>query len=238
MIYTFLQTTHRRDASTTLESIEASDINSNYQVYEDTNDWVFPSDYPKLQAWWAKMMRTAAEDAIRKGCNLMLRLEDDIVVNKHILHNVERWDAVNENSFGVGTLFHPDYWSKASYIFKKTARGNTFRQTIDVEGAQGQVFQPELLLQFLPQVSQARESKGLGKPTDPPSFDWALTRAASMHGKQTFVHTPALVDIHQASLHSCLTVDPTPQNSNKHYWGSDNFDRNWRSSANLSASAA
>jgi hypothetical protein len=238
MIYTFMQTTHRRDASTTMESIEGSDIGANYSIFEDPNDWTFPADYPKLQAWWAEAMRSAAEAAIALGCELMLRLEDDILVNDHIIHNVERWDAVNEQKFGLGTLFYPDYWDQAKYIFKQTSRGNTYRNTPDVEGAQGQVFRPELLLKFLPDVQQARDSRGLGKPCFPPSFDWGLSRAAHMHGLQTFVHTPALVDIHQQSLHSCLTVDPAPQSAVGHYWGAKNFDRGFKSSENLSASAA
>lgn len=231
-IYVWLQTTVRRDSSKTLLSVRHSDIGENFEVVTDHIDRKFPDDYASLQTWWQNAWGLQIEKAKRLGRTHILRLEDDILVNEHILHNISRWSALQSPKFGIGVLFHPDYWADRPELLRvEPTTGATFRSVIDVEGAQGQVLPLSHAQAILNGVPAALAARGQ-KPTDQPSFDWSLTRSAASLGLYTYVHDPALVNIHEGSLHSKIDqtqhITGTSANPLDHYWGNQSFNAHWK----------
>lgn len=232
-IFVWLQTTVRRNSERTIHSIERSDIGKRFLVLTDKKDRKFPEDYGDLQHWWDLAWRDAADAARIRKCSYILRLEDDILVNRHILHNVCRWRAVNSKKFGLGTLFQPDYWLKHPETFERDPEtGLTYRNTKDVEGAQAQLIKTDLVGALLEGVPRARVEKGLWQAHHQPSFDWSLSRAAWALGLRVFVHEPALVNLHQGSQSS--TIDLNQHRTGaihpecEHYWGHRSFKPDWR----------
>jgi hypothetical protein len=84
-------------------SIEASDIGKKY-------DWREHPPGMTIEEHLYASMR-AARDA---GADLVLRLEDDVLVNRHILHNLGTWAAVDDPRFGMGWAFDPPIYSTGS----------------------------------------------------------------------------------------------------------------------------
>ena len=232
-IFVWLQTTVRRSSERTINSIERSDIGNRFLVITDKKIRKFPDDYVDLQRFWDLAWRDAVDAARIRRCSYILRLEDDILVNRHILHNVCRWRAVNSSKFGLGTLFQPDYWLRRPELFERDQEtGLTFRNTKDVEGAQAQLIRTDLVEELLEGVPKARVEKGLWQAHQQPSFDWSLSRAAWALGLRVFVHEPALVNLHEGSQSS--TIDLTqhrtqvPHPECEHYWGHKSFKPDWR----------
>lgn len=234
-IFVWLQTTSQRDSSRTTASIEKSDIGQNYTTVVDTAVRSFPEDYPGLQLWWENQMLAMAQKALENGCEWILRLEDDIVVNRYILHNIEKWRALHDPYFGVGLFFWPNYWHETPWAFKRSEHtGAAYKDSVDVEGAQSQLLKSSMVEQLIPLTRKARQQRGLNKPTDSVSFDWSISRAARNLGLSThpgvaylpFVHKPALVDIHNESLKS--VIGATDSDPRFHYWGDEAFNPTWR----------
>src|SRR5690606_38757116 len=169
-------------------------------------------------------------------CEWILRLEDDVLVNRYILHNLCTWPATQHPKFAFGTLFMPDYWHRTPRIFRKEPDESCmYRDTKEVEGAQGQFVRVSTFERYLNGVPKARRDRGLAKPTNHSSFDLALSRAAWAYEKRVFVHSPALVDLHQESLQSKIDLPKhlgaSPADPHSHYWGHRAFDPEWRRGA-------
>ena len=232
-ILVWLQTTVRRDPERTINSIERSDIGKRFIVVADKKQRRFPDDYSDLQAWWDASWREMVAVAKVRKCTHILRLEDDILVNQHILHNVCKWRAVQSNKFGIGTLFVPDYWLKRPELYMRDPQtGLNFRNVKDVEGAQAQLVATDTIEELLDGVPFARRDKGLCEKHHQPSFDWALSRAAWTLGLRVFVHNPALVDLHDGSRYSTIDLQQhrtrVPQPEHDHYFGRLSFKSDWR----------
>ena len=236
--FVWVQTTPRRDARPTLDSIEASDIGRGYVQVHDKPLRTFPDEYPALQQWWSETTLEMATAAYAAGKPWILRLEDDIIINRHILHNLSMWSALRDPLFGLGTLFCPDYWLRCPQDFEQSSTTKEwYRKSKDVEGAQAQVYRVETIQRLIPLVQSAREARGLGKPHHPPTFDWGLSRAAHIHGCQTpprgtplkvFVHRPSLVNLRDISRWSALNLHPNPHSVSAHYWAHQTFKEDWK----------
>lgn len=233
-ILVWLQSTVRRDPSRTIRSIEHSDIGSRFILVKDQKARTFPQDYSDLQQWWHSTWLDMVASAQIRGCRWILRLEDDVLVNRHILHNLCTWSAPHNKLFGLGTLFVPDYWLKRPELFQ-TIDGAAIRKVKDVEGAQGQLVATDLVAELLAGVPRARQERGLCQDKHPPSFDWSLSRSAWYLGRRVFVHMPALVDLHEESRSSKIDLaqhrGAPPDNPRKHYWGHESFNPTWRRNA-------
>ena len=239
-VYVWMQTTNRRDASRTTESIERSDIGKDFQIVVDPYERSFPQGYEALQRWWFLAWYSQIQKAEAQGCSHILRLEDDIVVNEHILHNVTHWAALASPKFGVGTLFVPNHWESRPELMRiDPVTQEVFRSVRDVEGAQGQVIpiaKAREILQGVP-AAMAQRERETGEPHPQPSFDWSVSRSAANLGLYTFVHLPALVDLHEGSLQSKIDQEQhthgTSADPSTHYWGSDSFNPHWRARENV-----
>lgn len=236
MLFVWVHSSKRRDPSSTLQSVEASDIGKNYLHVRDEESRTFPKDYPNLQQWWQQQWLKAAKLAEEQDCQWILRLEDDIIVNRHIRHNVLTWPALRDPDFGLGTVFWMDYWDKDPEIFKTSEHsGEDYRDTPDVEGAQGQVLKTTMVPDLIEASKQAIIDRGFPKHV---SFDWSLSRGAHQLGLQiqersgvpfrTFVHYPSLVNITEASRTTTLSENATPQQWDAHYWANNSFSADWK----------
>lgn len=113
----------------TRDSIEASDVVVYQTVVSDrrTHRYVHFLD----------ILRRAAQSE----SDLVLRLEDDCVVNKHLLHNIRTWPALRDERFGLGWLYCPpavpmkdeDLWFKGNHLAGAVAvlgRPDYFRRLV------------------------------------------------------------------------------------------------------------
>lgn len=111
--------------------------------------------------------------------SLVLRLEDDVLVNKYITHNVKNWEAVNEPDFGVGWLFSPIAWA-----------GRWPR--CELNGSMGLLFKtkdvPEIMDGARQWLDEHPSQKG--QPHD----DLAVAHAVWRMGKRIYIHDPPLVE--------------------------------------------
>lgn len=77
-------------------SLAASDIGTDYHWCEH------PPGIPVLQHWSETLLRAAASTAPQ-----VIVLEDDCLVNRHLLHNVRQWAWPDDPRFGAGWLYNP-----------------------------------------------------------------------------------------------------------------------------------
>lgn len=220
-LFVWVQTSKHRDPSAALANIEASDIGTDYLRIHDDNDW---PDFDALQVWWKEQWFSIAEQAKASGCRYVLRLEDDIVVNRHIRHNVLTWPALQQDDFGYGTLFCPDYWGFGGALLQ-IDKDLTARRGDLSEGAQGQVLKTEHILETIQQTDEARNRDGQIVPL---SFDWSVSRAAAQLGRTSYVHLPALVNVTEISLRSSLSRHLPTDTSETHCWGTKQFSPRWK----------
>lgn len=163
------------------ESIEASDIGKDYGVSLN------PPDMTARQHFVSVLQQLSLAST-----PIAIRLEDDCIVNKYLLHNVLSWEDIEETDFGVGWLFSPipfaGRWPRAEF-----------------SGAIGLVFRTEHLPELVQQVEQWYEENPskIGKGHD----DLAISHAVWRAGRRIYVHDPSLVE-HQWD---------TPSMSGNHY---------------------
>lgn len=229
-ILVWVQSTIRRDPDATIRSIERSDIGKRFILHQDRASRSFPGDYPALQEHWTRAWKEMVEVALVRKCTWILRLEDDIEVNKHILYNLCTWEAPKSSLFAFGSLFVPDYWLERPELFLEDPETwECFRNIRDIEGAQGQFIHRDSVLPLLEKVPHALQERG-----EALSFDWSLSRAAWQFGKRVFIHRPSLVTNLDTSRFSTIDLEQhksqQPQESEKHYWGSASFKETWKRS--------
>jgi hypothetical protein len=90
----------RQSREGTLASLRASDVGENFTVMEH------PDKLPKC-LFFASVLDTMA----KAPTPYVMRIEDDVLVNRHILHNFLTWRALHDPLFGAGWL----YVSEAAY---------------------------------------------------------------------------------------------------------------------------
>jgi hypothetical protein len=149
------------------ESIERSDVGSAYEVLLQPSYWTIGEHF-------LRVLRRALE------CpgDLVIRLEDDAIVNEHLLHNVATWPEAELPDFGAGWLFCP---------VQPPPRGRWPRR--EIHGSVGVV----LRKQFLPAIIKRCESDFLLDPARTDQ-DLVLSRAVFDCGLRVYLHIPALVE--------------------------------------------
>ncbi len=183
----------REKLGPTLESLDASDLKGRYEVLEA------PMGHPTvIHAWWSETMRRLASEPFFEGKppRFILRLEDDVIVNRHILHNVASWQALHEPNFGFGQLFNwdGDYPPRAC-MAAINRHGSVERKDQEFYGAQGQLF----LAEIIPQVADSFLHFGKNfYGEDHFNLDGCVTRSVRSAGKVGYLHRPSLVNCHAA----------------------------------------
>lgn len=172
----------------TLASLDASDLAGKYELLTCPT-----GNNVACNQWWCDTLVRLATEPVNGVVPLILvRLEDDIVVNEHIDHNVRAWSAYREDDFGMGLLFNWDnQWPPHSKNWTK--RGNLRRKDQNLCCAQGQVF----LSSHVPALVRKIPDSARSGVKDELIFDWVATRACRFAGRYVYSHLPSLVNCHE-----------------------------------------
>ncbi len=193
----FIQTCPARwlSASGTLESVRASDIG------EDFNLLKHPPNVPKCE-FFAQVLRTMAAAPAR----YVMRLEDDVLVNRHILHNFLSWPALRDPLFGAGWLYvseasHRDHWRTGESSLGR------YRNSDVMYGSLCVVMPREYIAAAVKLVDEWEKAFGCAldtcncskknkKPRASKTFgqDAALSRSVWALGKRVFFPNPVLAE--------------------------------------------
>lgn len=192
-LQTFVQTcAARKDVcSELLGSLERSDVSA-VKVLEN------PDGQPV-----AEFFLDVLREMSKSSAELVLRLEDDADVNRHLEHNVATWSATTEHSFGCGWLYSPPF-SILDIIYKMRPRIIRNRY---VCGAVGILFRTE----DMPWVISGCEKWFRERGGD--AMDLAVS--ATMHDtkqKMIHVHWPPIVE-HRTRVRSSLGHCVRPEHS-------------------------
>jgi len=184
----------------TLLSLRESDIGNDFEVCMGP-PWtpqVLTDPEAKLymDPWWKDTLMRKSEESTAGGKRgYVLRLEDDVIVNRHILHNVKTWPALDEPQFGMGDLFNYDgMWPDFLDLTRlRPVRDGVLRRLeLDQIGAQGQLFASAALPKVFNKVPRAFEmwsSCGC-------AYDHIVSRACNYAGFGYYAHLPSLVNCH------------------------------------------
>ncbi len=180
----------------TFASIEASDIGRNYVVS------MHPEGLPPNEHW-----RQTHDLAARAESEFVLVLEDDVLVNRFILENIESWRWKHNDDFGGGWVYWPggyartDTWHTGHRPWAMTP---------------GVVYRTAMLPKLIEMSMEFME----GKKKLP--WDCAIALACET-GKRIRVHHPSLVE-HLNDLPSKLgNSSRSPMRTSR-----GTFDANWR----------
>jgi hypothetical protein len=151
-------------------SIEASDIGKSYLVS------MHPEGRTPNEHW-----RATHEIAARAKSEFVLVLEDDVLVNRHILANIESWRWKHSGEFGAGWVYNPGGYS--------TNKDTWYR------GAKPWAMTPGVLYRTatLPKLIDIAWAK-MSQVKDPLPWDSAIAFAAESGGMRIRVHFPSLVE--------------------------------------------
>jgi hypothetical protein len=206
----------RQTRERTLASLRESDVVDSFEVLEAP---MVP--HRRLGEFVWRSLRERAEAALaaarRQERILLIRLEDDVVVNRHLVHNVLTWPAVGESDFVCGTLFTMDGRWPGDMWWGAKPSGAFFRRDERVGCGQGWVFNARRVAELLPRIAAAERKLGRG-----PLFDDHLS-AALFGWRPYYVHVPSLVNCHDGCLLSaCGKRWPAG------HFAHDTFRLNWR----------
>jgi hypothetical protein len=212
----------------TLDSLERSDLAGvGYEVLEAP----MGLGTTEFAQWYDATMRRLISEPMDDGLppDLVLRLEDDVVVNRYIAHNCCTWPAIREDDFGIGWLFqHDRTWDpKGRHIIRRND-GSVVNSQPDVSASQGQLFKSSVVCRILDQFENARRHKRIGSETYLPYpredllLDLVPSHASQLAGLWVYVHIPSLVNCHAGSSVSAEGV------KNEGHYSNKTFSSGWR----------
>lgn len=158
-------------------SIEASDIGKNYVVS------MHPEGVSRNDHWLA-----THQLACRASSEFVVVLEDDVLVNRYILENVDSWRWKEHKDFGAGWIYNAGGYSDRDTWYR---------------GPQAWAMTPGVVYRTseLPKLIQIAWLKM--HDHNPMPWDCAIAYAAHGGGKRIRVHYPSLVE-HQNEFPSVL----------------------------------
>lgn len=152
-------------------SIEASDIGKNYTVM------LHPEGIDKNEHWKRTHLRAAEAKT-----EFVLVLEDDVLVNRFILENIESWRWKSNKDFGAGWVYRP-----GGYAGMKDTWYAGMRPWAMTPGV---LYRTADLPRYV-EVAMDRMQNG---PPEVRPWDCAVAWAATEGGKRIRVHGPSLVE--------------------------------------------
>jgi glycosyltransferase involved in cell wall biosynthesis len=170
------------------QAIEASDIGTNYDVMFQR------PEHNSREHFLAVLDRLAAADT-----DLVLRLEDDVDVNRHILYNLSTWPELDDPRFGVGWVFDAGGSTYSSFDRKWRKIPTKCRWTnCRIAYSQGTLIHRR-------DVPWIRERSKLWFDIHPGvnDQDLALSEVICQRGKWICIHAPSLLE-HRIDLPSML----------------------------------
>lgn len=203
----FIQTCpQRRDVlRECLESVERSDVGRRYTVLENPSQ----VERDRFYLWVLAIMAESSREWV-------VRLEDDVYVNEHILHNAETWPALERDDFGVGWLHVPGAIYDDTDVL--TGEPPYLRRTNSViYGYAASVMRTETLRRVLERVETNLTHA-------PRNWEGSLSRALYGIGKYVYLHDPSLVE-HRVDVPSTFG---TKKLRSYHHSSAHRFDPTWK----------
>ena len=128
--------------------------------------------------------------AVRKsGKKWGLRFEDDVLVNRHILHNLTTWKAAEESDFGAGWLWHSELLGLRRDQLLESPGGFAFRSTPYTVGSLGVLIATE----HIPEMIIRMHSNWLHPKVDQ-AQDKVMSASLWDMGLRVYLHEPPLVE--------------------------------------------
>lgn len=130
----------------------------------------------------------------------VLRLEDDVLLNRHLFHNVATWPALRAERFGCGWLWCSEIFMKerTSYQIEEPEPG-LFEVTKPIWGSLGALFPTD----HMSAIRARAEHPALLPGAHGKSQDSALSGAVLLAGLRVFLHVPSLLE-HDVSVKSAF----------------------------------
>ena len=200
----FLQTCPQRrtDRLPTIESIEQSDIGTDFTLLEHPEG-------QDMRTFFRHVLGTMADS----GADFALRLEDDVIVNRHILHNLSSWSALDDPLFGAGWLFVPE---AALSVHFKTSRGIKYRALAEMWAALAVVLPVKYVPACLDELARSEK----------PDQDLILSRAVWRLGKRCFFHEPSLAENRDPP--TAFGTKYLPGTRKQHLFAGSTFSTDWK----------
>lgn len=207
-IAVFLQTCPQRrtDRLPTIASIEQSDIGTDFTVLEHPEE-------QDLRTFFRHVLEAMADS----GADYALRLEDDVVVNRHILHNFSNWSALDDPLFGAGWLFVPQAALSSQC---RTSCGVKYRSVAEMWAALAVAIPVKYVPACLNELarSEARSEKM--------TQDFPLSRGVWHMGKRCFFHEPSLAENRDPP--TAFGTKYPPRTKKQHLFAGSTFSADWK----------
>ncbi len=204
-IYAYVHTCPPRDEARaeTLASLDRSDAEGRYRIEREPEGAI------------AFAHHVAAFERAEKACQgadgarLVLRLEDDVIVNEHILHNLSTWPALREPDFGVGWLFLPTAVEGAEndMVGRGPVTGEQRWLGPRLCSSLGQVWRADDFSDFLRALRRNPDViRNVAHRSSPPNCAFDLTTSMTVWGmgRSIYLHRPPLVSFGKASAVSIV----------------------------------
>ena len=170
-------------------SLEASDVGTDYRVM------MHPSGRTVVEHFLDVLGAMRDSDA-----DLVLRLEDDALVNRHLRHNLTTWPAVHRPDFGAGWAMSPPL-SVLDWIYRKRVHNPARKRLIPICVA---VMFWRRDMDWVIDGCQRWFARHGGD-----AMDFAMSAAAHDAGRKNYLHDPCLAD------HRILGVASTLRHNHK-----------------------
>ncbi len=204
-VYLYVHSCPERDQARkeTLDSLEESDA-AGRVLLERQPEEAIPFAF-HLQALGRALASCQAPD----GPRLIVRLEDDVLVSEHLLHNLTTWPALWEPDFGVGWLFLPTAVEGADndMVGRGPVSGEQRWLGPRLCSSLGQVWRADDFPDFLSALRRNPDViHNAAKHSSPPNcaFDLTTSMTTWAMGRYVYLHRPPLVDFGQASEKSVV----------------------------------
>lgn len=188
------------------ESIEQSDIGQDYRWREQPVG-VTPKEH------WVQVHTLAS----KSPADFVIVLEDDAIVNRHIVFNALTWPAISDRRFGAGWLYNPGGFARDLTRWFDGSPGQLF-------GTVAQLYRRTDLPELVRGVHCAMAERRPRLPWDA-GVDWAVQVALE---RRSAVHFPSLAE-HPIDVPSKMNPAQNALPSARKYRTSNGtFDMDWR----------
>lgn len=215
----------------TLDSLRASDVGDDFLVMEH------PEGVERCRFFRSVLVKMAEAPA-----EYVIRCEDDILVNRHLLHNFLTWPALREPMFGAGWLYVSEM-ALAHTDSLGSINGHPVRNWPIMYGSLCvgmRTEQAKVCLRLLdswiekygcPLAGCAREHRcsHVTRPkesVDAHGQDTLLSRAAWESGKRVFYHVPVLAE--NRLIESVRGTKFPPGTDLRHLRAGPRFSAEWK----------
>lgn len=166
------------------ESLEASDVGTDYRVM------IHPEGNTVVEHFLGVL--TAMRDS---QADLVLRLEDDSLTNRHLKHNLTTWPAIHQPDFGAGWAMSPPL-SIHDIIFQKRCDNPVRRKRLIPVCVAVMFWRKDMDWVIAGCEKWFREQGGN-------AMDFAMSDAVASAGKLNYLHDPCLAE-HRMHVPSTL----------------------------------